>query len=216
MDTVHTFLRGRLPQSSHQKYDLRLYFRSDDVSSESVVSSALCPGSIVIATNLAGRGTNIKLSKEVVANGGLHVIISFLPSNLRVEEQAAGRAARAGDPGTCQLIINGNTSMNELGNGISALSSLSIESIKKERNETEKRRVDNIKNKLMRELYIEEKQFKKYCQLKAYIQQVRKVIKKPTNIFIILKLDFRNIIFRPNQIRWITSSTGLGSDGRSN
>ena len=40
----------------------------------------------MVATNLAGRGTDIKTTEEVEKNGGMHVIISFLPLNTRVQE----------------------------------------------------------------------------------------------------------------------------------
>lgn len=63
-------------------------------------------GQLIIATNLAGHGTDIKLSDTVKHNGGLHVCLSYLPRNVRVEQQAYGRAARSGDPGSCKLIFN--------------------------------------------------------------------------------------------------------------
>ena len=61
-------------------------------------------GDIVIATNISGRGTDYKTSEELEENGGLHVIISFLPCNQRVEDQALGRTSRQGKKGSGQII----------------------------------------------------------------------------------------------------------------
>jgi preprotein translocase subunit SecA len=63
------------------------------------------PGTIVIATNIGGRGTDIKLSDIVKENGGLHVCTTFVPSSSRILKQAAGRAARQGEPGSSKMII---------------------------------------------------------------------------------------------------------------
>lgn len=62
-------------------------------------------GDIIIATNIAGRGTDLCLSKCVQQNGGLHVILGFLPENERVELQNIGRASRAGQMGTSRIIV---------------------------------------------------------------------------------------------------------------
>lgn len=59
--------------------------------------SDLNPGNIVVATNIAGRCMDLKLSNETKKAGGLHVLITNLPNNVRVEMQAFGRASRAGD-----------------------------------------------------------------------------------------------------------------------
>lgn len=67
-----------------------------------IVAEAGLPGKITIATNMAGRGTDIKLSREVAAAGGLHVIATERHESARIDRQLFGRAARQGDPGSAQ------------------------------------------------------------------------------------------------------------------
>ena len=70
------------------------------------VESDLFSGTIIISTNLAGRGIDIKLNQNIIDNGGLYVIVSFLIENKRIEDQNFGRAGRNGQPGTGRLILN--------------------------------------------------------------------------------------------------------------
>lgn len=63
-------------------------------------------GAITIATNMAGRGTDIKIAEECLRVGGLHVIgVSFNESQ-RIDRQLAGRAARQGQPGSVQFFCS--------------------------------------------------------------------------------------------------------------
>ena len=88
-----------------KKYKGPIYTLKDDVEAEQNLEE-LKPGSIIIATNLAGRGTDIPVSEEILKKGGMHVCLTFLPTNTRVQEQAFGRTGRKGQPGTWQLVLN--------------------------------------------------------------------------------------------------------------
>jgi preprotein translocase subunit SecA len=69
----------------------------------SIVAEAGQPGKITVATNMAGRGTDIKLGRGVAGLGGLHVIATEPHGSGRVDRQLFGRAARQGDPGCAQM-----------------------------------------------------------------------------------------------------------------
>ncbi|MGH7213378.1 MAG: hypothetical protein ACREIT_01155, partial [Tepidisphaeraceae bacterium] len=71
-----------------------------------IVAEAGQPGKITVATNMAGRGTDIKLARGVAEKGGLHVIATEPHGSHRVDRQLYGRAARQGDPGAAQLFCS--------------------------------------------------------------------------------------------------------------
>jgi preprotein translocase subunit SecA len=71
-----------------------------------IVAQAGQPGRVMVATNMAGRGTDIKLSKEVTDAGGLHVIGTERHESRRIDRQLAGRCARQGDPGHAQFFVS--------------------------------------------------------------------------------------------------------------
>ncbi|MCW5764752.1 MAG: hypothetical protein KIT68_02105 [Phycisphaeraceae bacterium] len=61
---------------------------------------------ITVATNMAGRGTDIELDDAARAAGGLHVILTEMHGAKRIDRQFIGRAGRQGDPGSCQLLLS--------------------------------------------------------------------------------------------------------------
>jgi preprotein translocase subunit SecA len=71
-----------------------------------IIALAGEPGRVTIATNMAGRGTDIKLGERVATLGGLHVIATERHESGRVDRQLFGRAARQGDPGSAQAFVS--------------------------------------------------------------------------------------------------------------
>ena len=71
-----------------------------------IISKAGRPGQVIIATNMAGRGTDIIPHEDVVANGGVHVIATSIHSSARIDRQLVGRTARQGDPGSFQFLLS--------------------------------------------------------------------------------------------------------------
>jgi preprotein translocase subunit SecA len=74
-------------------------------------------GAVTIATNMAGRGTDIKLSPKVVELGGLHVILTEMHEAARIDRQLAGRCARQGDPGSYEAILSVDANILSGGKG---------------------------------------------------------------------------------------------------
>jgi preprotein translocase subunit SecA len=71
-----------------------------------IVAEAGQPGKVTIATNMAGRGTDIKLTEEVRKSGGLAIIATERHDSRRVDRQLRGRSGRQGDPGTSQFYVS--------------------------------------------------------------------------------------------------------------
>lgn len=80
-----------------------------DKDEAEVIAAAGCGGSgasITVATNMAGRGTDIKLDEAAARAGGLHVILTEMHSAKRIDRQFIGRAGRQGDPGSAQIFVS--------------------------------------------------------------------------------------------------------------
>lgn len=77
-----------------------------DKTEAEIIAAAGRTGQITIATNMAGRGTDIELGTGVAAMGGLHVIATERHASHRVDRQLYGRAGRQGDPGSAQAFVS--------------------------------------------------------------------------------------------------------------
>ena len=71
-----------------------------------IIAEAGHPGRVTIATNMAGRGVDIKLGEGVVEKGGLHIIGTERHESRRVDNQLRGRAGRQGDPGSSRFYLS--------------------------------------------------------------------------------------------------------------
>ncbi|MGV0754922.1 preprotein translocase subunit SecA [Empedobacter brevis] len=83
-------------------------------SEADIVTEAGKPGAVTIATNMAGRGTDIKLTQEVKESGGLAIIGTERHDSRRVDRQLRGRAGRQGDPGSSQFFVSLEDSLMRL------------------------------------------------------------------------------------------------------
>lgn len=82
-----------------------------------IVADAGQPGRVTVATNMAGRGTDIPLHSDVKSRGGLHVILTELHESSRIDWQLIGRGARQGDPGCYQIFLSLEDELLERGLG---------------------------------------------------------------------------------------------------
>lgn len=90
--------------------DIILYTRNDAPEQNIFLNRQIGPRTIILSTNLCGRGTDIKITKECENNGGLHIILTFKTESERVENQALGRAARKGEKGSGKIMLTGKGS----------------------------------------------------------------------------------------------------------
>ncbi|CAF3556836.1 unnamed protein product, partial [Rotaria sp. Silwood2] len=157
--------------------------RDGDNIEERFRKKAATRADIIIATNKGGRGTDIQVDSSVNKDGGLHVILSYLPDNVGVEEQAFGRTSRTGASGTGQFILQVDRSIyedmyelsryphNEQQIKLAMLSDVILEREKINRDNKEAARLSELKKKHIVRLEVEEELFEKFNQFKKEIAE---------------------------------------------
>ena len=101
---MHEFIAK---EETERKSDITIYMYTKNSSDDKDrVTNVLKPRDVVITTNLGARGSDFVTDDTVNKNGGLLVLVTFIPMNDRVEKQAFGRTGRRGASGSCQILIN--------------------------------------------------------------------------------------------------------------
>ena len=124
------------------------------------MNMVLKPGDIVITTNLGARGTNFETDDVVNKNGGLFVLVTFIPLNDRVEKQAFGRTGRRGATGSCQIIAN-RLALPEW-----ARQCETIDEVRRLRDSIESNRLDKNDTTEVTWIRCKQKLFREYCKFK--------------------------------------------------
>ena len=97
---------GKREGIPHQVLNAKLHQKEADIVALAGQQDSRGQGAVTIATNMAGRGTDIKLSPEVKAAGGLAIIGTERHESRRVDRQLRGRAGRQGDPGSSVFYVS--------------------------------------------------------------------------------------------------------------
>ena len=125
-DSEHVSALLTLAGIKHQVLNAR-----QDAHEAEIIALAGQPGQITVATNMAGRGTDIPLGAGVAAAGGLHVIATEQNEALRIDRQLFGRCGRQGDPGSYECILSLNDELLQQQKGRMSLDVLALLLVRK-------------------------------------------------------------------------------------
>ncbi|XP_021961731.1 protein translocase subunit SecA [Folsomia candida] len=156
------FLRDRILASKLPHNGVKLYIQNDEDQEKQI--SHISQRQIFNATNLACRGTDIVVHVGMEEDGGLHVILAYLPDSDRVEQQAFGRTARQGNSGSGQLICH--------------VINKSSRNLRQSRDELELSNMQDSVNNYFSNLANKEECFIKFCN---FLEKVRRQFCKEKN-----------------------------------
>ena len=167
-EKVSSQLAGKVPGVVHK-------YTTNTTNSTDISYVIFQSGDVIVATNLAGRGTDVKMTKEVADSGGLFVVLTFLTENARVELQAFGRTARSGKPGSAQAIV-----CMQHNPKFQYMTVDHIQTLKRGRDNSSKLKTQQIITEEIPQASLREDLFEKYCSLMSDITTVTedKAIKK--------------------------------------
>ena len=178
-----------------------------DEGEKNIIPQTVGKNTVIISTDMSGRGSKFDIDKEVLKNGGMHIIFSFISNNSRKEEKNYKNAGKAGEPGSYQFILDFEDTMNKYyinynieanfekyksllnkkektGDDYKAINNYSIENIKNLREE----RVDQRCNNALEKIPNTEKSdylFNIYCDM----VEERKDLKETENKYNLNSID---------------------------
>ena len=138
------------------KKNIISYLRSDK-KQDKFLKDYIKPRTVILSTNLSGRGTDIRISPKLNENGGLHVILTYEPFNQRIERQAFGRAGRKGENGSAGKIV---------------ISAFTKEEAINETDKREKEESDFLINVYKEKIYTFERMFDKFSRFISDIKNI--------------------------------------------
>ncbi len=192
IDNIKEIRKKLYREDSIDSNNIIIYKDSENNQESLFLKHPIQKGKIILATNLAARGTDIKISPELEKNGGLHVILTYLPCSERVERQALGRAGRKGEQGSGEIIIN---------------SSNKIEFLLQSRDEREKKLYDQLMNEFSVRDGLYERLFDKFCSLLLKIRKIDSLTKdnfildlKEKWGFFLIKNNINNVNGKNNRL----------------
>ncbi|XP_048036060.1 uncharacterized protein LOC125261549 [Megalobrama amblycephala] len=148
----------------HEKMKEGSRFKAEQITlytiseKHNIEKEKFCAGRIIIATNLGGRGTDIKVDESVNKCGGLFVLLTHFPQNRRVEKQIFGRTSRKGNPGMVQMVVN----FDHLAQPYQGQS---VEIMRQLREDYEIKRILKMESDELVEINLKENLFSTFCTL---------------------------------------------------
>ena len=178
-----------------------------------IVENAGQSGAVTLATNIAGRGTDIKLSDEVLKAGGLHVIGTERHESRRIDNQLRGRSGRQGEPGSTQFYVSTEDDMMRIFGGDRMkrlMERMGVEESTPIENKSITKVLENAQEKVENMNFDQRKQVVQYDDVmnkhRKQIYRRRRAILRSENI----REEFTNLL--EEEITWLKTAENLTNE----